>query len=728
MIRSFARRWIACNLFVAIAAALSPAALAMQVTISGPGGSVAFGTRVRALPNGHFLVTDPEFSFPGVPRVGAVHLYDARGERIRTLTGSRAEDQVGSGGVVVLANGHAVALSPLWGNGDSARAGAVTWIDADTGTGGLVSAANSLVGSNIDDKVGSRGVWPLSNGHYVVRSLDWNFGSVARAGAVTWGNGNGGTVGEVGAGNSLIGTQPDDQIGSHGIVRLANGNYVVVSPLRNRTSVVDAGAVTWCSGAEGCRGTTGPGNSLVGSRAGDRLGVLADGDSPGVVALDNGHYVVASPLWDDDALEDVGAVTWGDGTNGVEGDISSQNSLVGSQPRDRIGGRGATPLRNGHYAVSSPGWDHGATPDVGAITWGNGAGASVGVVSTANSLVGNVAEDRLGRGGVVALDNGNYVVVSPDWSATDVGAVTWVDGGGPRSGIVSIANSVVGSTAQDLVAATITPLVNGHYVIGAPQWNRAETIDAGAVQWADGDVATAGTIADLDAKALVGSAAGDRVGGRGVTALSNGHYVAASPDWDGGSSGRGAVTWRHGSVPSPAVVSGTNSLVGSRDEDYVGSGGVVALAHGRYVVGSDSWSTSTEIDVGAVTWINGNQFGLGTAGIVSQANSLVGSSENDRLGQPGGISALPDGSFVLESAIFNANQFFPDTGAIAWPRPGLGETGTLSQMTSVIPGAIGGGDRLNWSHDRQGNRLIVGRPAEGVVTLFETSLFRDGFE
>ena len=62
----------------------------------------------------------------------------------------------------------------------------------------------------------------------------------------------------------------------------------------------------------------------MGSHASDLVG-YAD-----VTALSNGNYVVISPYWDNGAIANAGAVTWGSGTSGVTGPVSSANSLVGS--------------------------------------------------------------------------------------------------------------------------------------------------------------------------------------------------------------------------------------------------------------------------------------------------------------------------------------------------------------------------------------------------------------
>ena len=63
--------------------------------------------------------------------------------------------------------------------------------------------------------------------------------------------------------------------------------------------------------------------------------------------------------------------------------------------------------------VRSPDWDNGAVMDAGAVTWGSGTSGVSGTVSAANSLVGSTAGDRVGYRGVTALSNGNYVVTQP---------------------------------------------------------------------------------------------------------------------------------------------------------------------------------------------------------------------------------------------------------------------------------------------------------------------------
>src|SRR5262249_38660148 len=158
--------------------------------------------------------------------------------------------------------------------------------------------------------------------------------------------------------------------------------------------------------------------------------------------------------------------TWGSGTAGVSGIVSAINSLVGANPNEAISGRGVTVLPNGNYVVISPNGR-------GSVTWGSAASGVRGVVSEANSLVGTTANDRVGDDGILVLSNGNYLVRSSSWNGT-FGAVTWASGATGIRGVVSAANSLVGSTANDRVGGSpgdVMPLGSGAYLVRSPLWN-----------------------------------------------------------------------------------------------------------------------------------------------------------------------------------------------------------------------------------------------------------------
>jgi hypothetical protein len=384
------------------------------------------------------------------------------------------------------------------------------------------------------------------------------------------------------------------------VVPLSTGNVVVTSPFDDAGGT-DAGAVYLFSGATGALIRT-----ITGSIVGDQVG------GGGVTALVNGNFVIASPDWSNGGTSSVGAVTWGSGTAGIAGTVSSANSLVGSSASDQIGSGRVTALTNGNYVVASPLWDNSTHADAGAATWGSGTAGLSGTVSTANSIVGAGPGNNVGGGGVTALTNGNYVVSSPLWDQdlnhTDLGAVTWADGATAEHFPVSFQNSLVGHLSGDEVGSGgVTALPNGNYVVSSPLWDSSSTVaDVGAATWGDGTTGVQGPISLVN-NSLVGGHAGDEVGSGGVTALTNGNYVVSSPLWDNGNAADvGAATWGDGTTGVKGGISNSNSLLGNRSGDEASSGGVTALTNGNYVVGSPLWDFSgNSVNVGAATWGDG---------------------------------------------------------------------------------------------------------------------------
>ena len=196
-----------------------------------PSPNNGFGRDVVALPNGNVVVTAPGDD-AGAQDAGAVYLFNGQtGELISTLTGSTADDEVGSNGVVTLEGGNYVVISSDWDNGAATNAGAVTFGNGTSGVSGAVSDQNSLVGTTAQDGVGNFGVVALDGGNYVVVSSNWDNGTATNAGAVTFGNGTSGVSGAVSDQNSLVGTTAGDNVGSSGVVCLL---YTSPSP-RDRT-------------------------------------------------------------------------------------------------------------------------------------------------------------------------------------------------------------------------------------------------------------------------------------------------------------------------------------------------------------------------------------------------------------------------------------------------------------------------------------------------------------
>lgn len=453
------------------------------------------------------------------------------------------------------------------------------------------------------------------------------------------------------------------------VFALPNGNVAVADPDYDDGAITDVGAVHLYS-TNGSHIST-----LTGSSAGDRIG------SGRVYVLDDGDVIVLSPDWSAGR----GAVTRIDGVAGLDAAVDASNSLVGTVEGSRVGGNNLFRLAGGQVVVRSSFWtDDASRPSLGAVTW-IGDAPVTGPVSAANSLVGSTAGDTIGGSRVVPLANGHYVVGSPSWSNGGVagaGAATWGNGTTGIVGVVSATNSLVGSTAGDNVGERFWPLSTGDYVVITSSWYQSAAVPrVGAVTWADGDGPTTGTVSA--ANSLVGASGGDRIGSGGVVELTGGAYLVLSPSWTNGTAlGAGAITWQPGGAAVGDVVGAGNSVVGSTAFDGVGSGRWRTIGNGRAVVGSPDWDNGAAVDAGAATWIDGSA----TVGPVSAANSLVGASSNDGVGD--GITALPGGNFIVNTPLWD-DAGIADVGAVTWGSSSAGVTGVVSAANSLVGGTAG---------------------------------------
>ena len=450
------------------------------------------GAETVNLPNGDYLVVDPDYDLPGpppVPDVGAVYYHQAgTGQVLGMFLGSQANDRIGSGGITLVGEGGFLIHSPQWDNGLAADAGAVTYGNIFVGmVGGVVSASNSFIGSTSGDQIGSGGITIVGSGTapgFLIQSPLWDNDSAVNAGAVTFAPpGLLPVFGVVSASNSFVGSTAGDQISSGGITILDIGPlfgfppgsvvpaFLIQSPLWDNGSAVDAGAVTVGVTGIPSFGIVSVSNSIVGSTSGDQIG------SGGITILGSQTaargVLIRSPLWDNGSAINAGAVTFwpqiGPGPADSE-PVSASNSLVGSTAGDQIGSGGITVFGSSdapRALVYSPQWDNGSAADAGAFTVVvPGAGPIAGAISADNSLVGSSTGDQIGSGGVfpIIVNSGGvsamhgFIVQSPLWDhgpAMNAGAVTVIGGlSGPMTaGLLSSANSIVGSHPGDQVGS-----------------------------------------------------------------------------------------------------------------------------------------------------------------------------------------------------------------------------------------------------------------------------------
>jgi hypothetical protein len=450
------------------------------------------------LPNGAVLVASPSWRSGGLAQAGALTWIapgaSMAGETVgvgNSLIGTQANDRVSSLGVKVLANGNAVIASPFWANGDQTSAGAVTWIDAETGLTGAVSPANSLVGSIASSLVGSlggdgssSGVVALANGHYLVRSPAWRATSeVADVGAVTWGDGASGRIGVVDSANSLVGQRTADRVGLGNVRELADGHALVHTPSLNSPSGFSVGAVTWLSGSGATSGVLDAQNSWIGSNHGDLSGV-------GMHAFDDGSALVTAFTWGGNA----GAV-FRIPAGGGAGVVGPDNSQVG-QPGDRLGaglGQGrVVALGDGSVLVSSPSRSVMGQEQAGSLHRVAFGESPVGNLLDADAFTGVRSFDQFGGApiGVMAAAQGEgFFAVSADLSNpagnSGHGGLTATRSSDVAGQVVSVSNTLFGEAAQDFQGVQLLPQGRGTYLLHLPGWDSQGVQDAGRLIWFD---------------------------------------------------------------------------------------------------------------------------------------------------------------------------------------------------------------------------------------------------
>lgn len=704
---------------------------ALISTLTGDmAGDNVGGGGVTVLEDGNFVVNSPKWH-SNTGAVTWVNGVTGRNEVV-SAQNSVVGNSTGYGEaqtVTPLKNGAYLICMPYWKNGTIPNVGAVAWSSSASPLVGELSAENALVGSSNSDLVGmgTQAVKVLKNGNYVVISTSWDNGSAQDAGAITWGSGATGVRGAVSAANSLVGSTTGDRLGSDygGITELPNGNYLVLCQ-GWQSGGAAIGAVTWGSGTSGVAGPVSAANSLIGSStvcAGKR----------GFTILANGNYVVRSVNSSYDAN---GMVTWGDGATGTAGVISAANSLRDASLSPGVGEGGVYPLTNGNYVVVSQNWVQPLSPVTtpGAVTWCRGDGPTAAVITPENSLIGTG-----GGVSITALTNGNYVVRCPEILR---GAVTWASGTCGARGPVTVANSLVGTSTYNYYYYNLVSPGSGTVLLqnstanltfnsvaaksitlsSASSLTKSSTSNptlsgsntytgATTVVNTGGLTINAGATLTLNsstANLIVFPGWGSRTLRGGVVALKNGNYVVRVPGYDGN---RGAVVWGDGSSGITGEVSEQNALVGHERGDEIGSGGVVPLANGNYVVLSPSWDASTAAgNVGALTWSTGT---APTLGRVTVANSLVGSTQGDSVGgtdaEPatGWLSVINVGSVLgFQDDLVSTDRLVLDNGnfvmvqpnwkdastgkwgAVTWINGATGTTGVISAENAQV-GAFG---------------------------------------
>ena len=174
--------------------------------------------------------------------------------------------------------------------------------------------------------------------------------------------------------------------------------------------------------------------------------------------------------------------------------------------------------------------------------------------------------------------------------------------------------------------------------------------------------------------------------------LNNGNYLVSDPLYDDGATQDVGAVYLYSS--NGTLIS---TLKGSTSGDKVGLY-IRVLTNGNAVVVSPFWDRGPLADAGAVTWINASS---GLNGVVSQQNSIVGSSAYDRVGSLNagnllGIVLLSNSNYVVVSPDWDDGSA-SDVGAVTWAS-GTSSTGSVVGPSNSLVGTT--------ADDRIGQRFL----------------------
>lgn len=133
----------------------------------------------------------------------------------------------------------------------------------------------------------------------------------------------------------------------------------------------------------------------------------------------------------------------------------NQTDLVGPAGSE-LYGETVNVLPKGNIVVLDANFDKDGIKDAGAVYLYSGT-----TLALISQLTGSQQNDRIGYGGVLILENSDFVISSPFWANGAISvarAVTHIDGVTELAGEVSAANSPVGTTATPTHTPTLTPI------------------------------------------------------------------------------------------------------------------------------------------------------------------------------------------------------------------------------------------------------------------------------
>jgi hypothetical protein len=288
-----------------------------------------------------------------------------------------------------------------------------------------------------------------------------------------------------------------------------------------------------------------------------------------------------------------------------------------------------TPLTNGNLVIASTLKHANGVSDSGEVMLINGeTGDQIG-----SSIVGDNVNDQLGGTGITALSNGNFVIASrmDDGNGfTQPGSVMLING----STGAQIGNTIYGDNNFDNIGDKVKELSNGNIVVASPQADNGALTGVGEVMLING------TTGAQIGSTITGDQGADLLGSKGITELTNGNYVIASPNDD-----HAGVT----DAGTARLVNGTTgvqvtTINGDDAGDKVANNGVVALMNDKFLVISSAEVFGGISNRGSVRFYNANTG-------ASVGSIFIGSGPDNFYGS-GGAFQLSNGNIVVSTPLY----------------------------------------------------------------------------
>lgn len=291
----------------------------------------------------HFVIVAPYDDISSLADAGSVHVLDGvTGAILASFVGDHDSDFLGYNGILdKLSNsndGKFAILSEFDGVGSNSNEGSIKLINKLT-----LSLEFTIQGTASDSGLGRGQALVLSNGNFVISNPNAGQGLLINIGVVDLYDGNDGA--KI---SSFSGNQDNDNLGSHGVIGLSQGNFVISSSEDDASGIFNAGSVKLVNGTTG---------QLIkefkGKKPEDQISI------GGTFAFLNGDFAFISDLEDVGSLDSAGTIKFVDGSSG--------DVLFSDQGRSSLDYQEAQviELSNSSFLFSTPKYDLNSNTNTG---------------------------------------------------------------------------------------------------------------------------------------------------------------------------------------------------------------------------------------------------------------------------------------------------------------------------------------------------------------------------